>query len=74
MLGTSIVKGFALTLAIGVLVSMFTAITVSRSLKEVVIGADHMKHPSWFGLKKGELSNAIETEVSAGKAKLGVLD
>jgi len=74
MLGTSIVKGFALTLAIGVLVSMFTAITVSRSLMEVVIGADHMKHPSWFGLKKGELSNAIETEVSAGKAKLGVLD
>jgi preprotein translocase subunit SecD len=28
--GTSVVKGFALTLGIGVLVSMFTAITVSR--------------------------------------------
>ena len=30
-LGTSAVKGFALTLGIGVLVSMFTAITVSRA-------------------------------------------
>ncbi len=30
-MGTSVVKGFALTLGIGVLISMFTAITVSRS-------------------------------------------
>lgn len=30
--GTSVVKGFALTLAIGVLVSMFSAIVVSRTL------------------------------------------
>src|SRR5690606_821096 len=30
-LGTSAVKGFALTLGIGVMVSMFTAITVSRT-------------------------------------------
>lgn len=29
--GTGIIKGFALTLAIGVLVSMFTAVTVSRT-------------------------------------------
>ncbi len=31
-LGTSMVKGFALTLAIGILVSMFTALTVTRGL------------------------------------------
>lgn len=30
--GTSLIKGFALTLAIGVLVSMFTAITVTRTI------------------------------------------
>ena len=30
-LGTSAVKGFALTLGVGVLVSMFTAITASRT-------------------------------------------
>ena len=74
MYGTSIVKGFALTLAIGVAISMFTAITVSRSLMEVVIGADHMKHPEWFGLKASEVSENIVEEQAAGKAKLGVLD
>ena len=34
--GTSFVKGFAITLSIGVLVSMFTAITVSRVLLRFV--------------------------------------
>ena len=32
VLGTGLVKGFALTLAVGVIVSMFTAITVTRNL------------------------------------------
>ena len=30
-LGTSAIKGFALTLGLGVLISMFTAISVSRT-------------------------------------------
>ena len=49
--GASIVKGFALTLAIGVLVSMFTAIVVTRTLLH--LGLDRMeraKHPAWFGI------------------------
>lgn len=37
-LGTSSVKGFALTLGIGVFVSMFTAITISRTLLLAVSG------------------------------------
>lgn len=36
MFGTSIVKGFAVTLAIGVAVSMFTAITATRALLHLV--------------------------------------
>lgn len=36
MFGTSIVKGFAVTLAIGVAVSMFTAITATRVLMHLV--------------------------------------
>ena len=36
-LGTSAVKGFALTLGIGVIVSMFTAITVSRTFLFVIV-------------------------------------
>lgn len=37
MLGTSAVKGFALTLFIGVLISMLTALFISRNLLRVVI-------------------------------------
>jgi len=37
-LGSGFVKGFAVTLAIGVLVSMFTAITITRTLMRFVFG------------------------------------
>jgi preprotein translocase subunit SecD len=37
LFGTSIIRGFALTLAIGVLVSMFTAIIVTRTLLHLVV-------------------------------------
>jgi preprotein translocase subunit SecD len=49
--GASIVKGFSLTLALGVLVSLFTAITVTRTFLHVVL--DNIKiteHPRWFGI------------------------
>ncbi|MDP3771744.1 MAG: protein translocase subunit SecD, partial [bacterium] len=36
MFSSSVVKGFAVTLAIGVLMSMFTALTVTRTLLELV--------------------------------------
>lgn len=39
-LGTSAVKGFALTLGVGVLVSMFTAITLSRTFLFAVVPQD----------------------------------
>jgi preprotein translocase subunit SecD len=49
--GASIVKGFALTLAIGVGVSLFTAITVTRTFLHLVLdGIGIGKHPRWFGV------------------------
>lgn len=75
LLGTSIVKGFALTLAIGVGVSMFTAITVTKTFMHVLFGSGQLEHPEWFGLKKEELGKSFEAkETSARTAKLGVLD
>lgn len=47
-LGTGLVKGFALTLALGVLVSMFTAITCSRTLLLYVIGFQGLRKPEYF--------------------------
>jgi protein-export membrane protein SecD len=49
--GTGMVRGFALTLAIGVFVSMFSAITVTRSLLRAIIGFRSFKNPALYGLK-----------------------
>lgn len=48
--GASVVKGFSLTLALGVLVSLFTAITVTRIFLHLVFDRINLsKHPEWFG-------------------------
>jgi len=49
--GASIVKGFALTLALGVGVSLFTAILVSRSILHLFLDrVDFSARHSWFGI------------------------
>jgi preprotein translocase subunit SecD len=47
--GTSIITGFALTLFIGVAVSMFTAITVTRTLLRVLVATGLSGDRWWFG-------------------------
>lgn len=49
--GASMVKGFSITLALGVGVSLFTAIIVTRTFLHTVLdGVKNAEHPSWFGL------------------------
>lgn len=49
--GATIVKGFSLTLALGVLVSLFTAIVVTRTLLNLVLNYFQPKDNSrWFGI------------------------
>jgi preprotein translocase subunit SecD len=49
--GANIVKGFALTLSIGVGVSMFTAIIVTRTFLHLVLdNVQFAEHHSWFGV------------------------
>ncbi|MEZ4493665.1 MAG: protein translocase subunit SecD [Dehalococcoidia bacterium] len=43
--GAALVKGFALTLAIGVLLSMFSAITVSRTFLKMLVGTSLARNP-----------------------------
>lgn len=74
-LGTSVVKGFALTLALGVIVSMFTAITVTKNFMHLIFGTGELKHPELFGLSKGEIGKGYEaTETKREKARFGILD
>jgi preprotein translocase subunit SecD len=48
--GASIITGFALTLFVGVAVSMFTAITVTRTFLRLMVDAGMARHRSWFGI------------------------
>lgn len=47
-LGTGLVKGFALTLAFGVLISMFTALTCSRTLLLTALSIPGLRKPDLF--------------------------
>ncbi len=74
-LGSNIVKGFALTLAIGVIVSMFTAITVTKNFMHLMFGTGQLKNPALFGLRECDINEAYEAaETQREKAKFGVLD
>ncbi len=47
-LGSGLVKGFALTLAVGVAVSMFTAVTCSRTFMFIAITIPSLRKPELF--------------------------
>lgn len=47
--GAPIIKGFAVTLGLGVVISMFTAITVSRTLMSMLITTRAGKNPKNYG-------------------------
>ncbi len=49
-LGSSIVKGFAITLIVGTLLSMFTAVTISRNLLRFILLFDCVHRPWLFGI------------------------
>lgn len=53
-LGTSIIKGFALTLAIGIIISMFSAIFVTRNFLRLFV-SDKMESRLWlFGVRRDD--------------------
>ena len=61
--GTSIITGFALTLFIGVVISMFTAITVTRTLLRVLVALGLSDTRWWFGANMPEPSTpAVATQ------------
>lgn len=49
-LGTPMVKGFAITLAIGNAVAMFTAITVTRVFLQLLTRMRWAQNPRWYGV------------------------
>ncbi len=59
--GTPAIKGFAVTLGIGILISMFTAITVTRTLLKLFVGNNILTHPWLFGVSKLKSSDQTDT-------------
>ncbi len=53
-IGTSIIRGFAVTLAIGIFISLFTAIIVSRWLCRQIAKTPLANRPELFGVSKSE--------------------
>ncbi len=51
-LGAFMVRGFALTLFIGVALSMFTAIVITRTFLRLIIGSQIITNPTAYGVKK----------------------
>ena len=62
-LGSGFVKGFAVTLGVGVLVSVFTAVTLSRSLMLAMISNPSFRKPSYYGVKSFGKISTVNSEV-----------
>jgi len=54
MFGSSTIKGFGLVLIIGVLVSMFTAVTVTRTVLRIVVAQPWARKASFYGVTEEE--------------------
>ena len=61
--GTSVIRGFALVLIIGVLTSMFTAITVSRTILRFVVGQPALRKAWMWGVSEEEFLARPATRV-----------
>ncbi len=57
----SIIVGFASTLFLGVVVSMFTAVVVTRTLLNLLIPTGVVNHPALFGLPTGSIATATSS-------------
>ena len=54
--GTGTIQGFALTLGIGVVVSMITAVFITKFLLKLMLGLN-IKNPAFYGVRKEDIKN-----------------
>jgi protein-export membrane protein, SecD/SecF family len=50
--GTGSIKGFALTLGVGILASLFTAISFTRLVLRLIVGISPKLNTAWFGVRR----------------------
>jgi preprotein translocase subunit SecD len=59
--GATIIVGFATTLFLGVLISMFTAVVVTRTFLNLLVPTGVVNHPALFGLPAGSIATSTAT-------------
>lgn len=69
-LGTGPVKGFAITLIIGVLVSLFTAVTVTRSLLAFLVGSGLASNPKWYAVERTWFGERFEAQADENPLRI----
>lgn len=57
LFGAPIIKGFAVTLGLGVLISLFTSIVVSRTFLRMTLRYSWGRKPSFYGVSDKEISS-----------------
>lgn len=53
--GTSAIKGFAVILILGIVVSMITAVGLSRLLLNMIVRSNWLNKPAYYGVKESEI-------------------
>jgi protein-export membrane protein SecD len=69
LFGSSTIRGFALVLIIGVLISMFTAMTVTRTMLRVVVPNVWARRSRLYGLRDEEFVGATGRAVVRGEMR-----
>jgi preprotein translocase subunit SecD len=70
--GSSVIQGFALVLIIGVLTSMFSAITVTRSILRIVVARDWARRAWLYGVGASEFTARPKGRVVRREARTNV--
>ena len=73
-LGQGPVKGFASTLIIGVAISLFTAVVITRSLLVWLVGSGIGANPNLYGLNRQWFGEGLEAKAGAGERVLKIVE
>ena len=72
LFGSSVIQGFALVLIVGVLASMFTAITVTRSILRIVVNREWARRAWLYGVTDAEFTARPTTRARLRREARGV--
>ena len=69
LFGSATIKGFALVLIVGILCSMFTAITVTRTILRWVVSKQAARRAVYYGLRDEEFEQRVGRQLIRGEAR-----